>query len=203
MKLLQFLKSFLFKNTKNIPVTFIDRNETRELPEIPDYIVEECQSLQLKLSTTKNDPFSSLRLIYNFLDTYSKFASTFTVCSKGCSSCCKIAVKMTALEASYIEKCTGHKIKENKKRKAKSSTDCPFLMSDVCSIYEYRPFNCRTFFTIDDPKYCKTPDEPHNVYGTNGGEGVAIIHQFRKYIDQLNGKRKENDIRKFFDREDN
>ncbi len=117
MKLLQLLKSFAFKNTKNIPVTFIDRNETRKLPEIPDYIVEECQSLQLKLNTTKHDPFSSLRLIYNFLDTYSKFASTFTVCSKGCSSCCKIAVKVTALEASYIEKCTNHKINENIKEK--------------------------------------------------------------------------------------
>lgn len=199
MKLLQFLKSFFFKNTKNIPVTFIDRNETRELPEIPGDIIKKGQLLQLKLNTTKYSPFSSLQLIYNFLDAYSEFASKFTVCKKGCRSCCKIAVEITELEAKYIATYTGHKIKNTKKRKAKSNTDCPFLMSDICSIYEYRPFNCRTFFTIDDPKYCKTPNEPHKVYGTNGGNGIPIIIQFREHIGRLNGKRMVNDIRKFFD----
>ncbi|HHM2206425.1 TPA: YkgJ family cysteine cluster protein, partial [Klebsiella pneumoniae] len=46
---------------------------------------------------------AEISLIYGFLDTFGEFASTFTVCQKGCSACCKIGVEMTALEASFIE----------------------------------------------------------------------------------------------------
>ncbi|EPO0979388.1 YkgJ family cysteine cluster protein, partial [Klebsiella pneumoniae] len=44
---------------------------------------------------------AEISLIYGFLDTFGEFASTFTVCQKGCSACCKIGVEMTALEASF------------------------------------------------------------------------------------------------------
>jgi len=206
MSLLKFVKRFFFKKNKgisngvideNIPVVFIDRYETRVIPDIPSYIFEESELLISKLRKSEDDPFLSLRLIYDFLDVFSKFASTFTVCSKGCSSCCKIGVNVTALEAKYIENCTGHKVNINKKRKAKTNKSCPFLISDSCSIYEYRPFNCRTFFTADDPKYCKTPNEPHQVYGMNGGEKIPVVHQYRKYVDRLN-KKNVGDIRTFF-----
>ncbi|HFF7243221.1 TPA: YkgJ family cysteine cluster protein, partial [Klebsiella pneumoniae] len=141
---------------------------------------------------------AEISLIYGFLDTFGEFASTFTVCQKGCSACCKIGVEMTALEASFIEKNTSHRIVSNKQRKLKTNTDCPFLIDGICSIYEYRPFNCRTFFTVDNPKYCETPNEPHRTYGSLGGQDINIIYQFRKYIDHLNGKRKKSDIRFFF-----
>ncbi|MDO5893637.1 YkgJ family cysteine cluster protein, partial [Enterobacter hormaechei] len=100
--------------------------------------------------------------------------------------------------ASFIEKNTSHRIVSNKQRKLKTNTDCPFLIDGICSIYEYRPFNCRTFFTVDNPKYCETPNEPHRTYGSLGGQDINIIYQFRKYIDHLNGKRKKSDIRFFF-----
>ncbi|HEC0150777.1 TPA: YkgJ family cysteine cluster protein, partial [Escherichia coli] len=55
------------------------------------------------MDSVKNNPFLEISLIYGFLDTFGEFASTFTVCQKGCSACCKIGVEMTALEASFIE----------------------------------------------------------------------------------------------------
>jgi hypothetical protein len=45
-------------------------------------------------------------------------------------------------------------------------------------------------FTVDNPKYCETPNEPHRTYGSLGGQDINIIYQFRKYIDHLNGKRR-------------
>jgi len=200
MKWIQRLKCFFIRNDKKKDVKFIDRYDIRELPDIPDDIYNESKSLKVVLASIKADPFLKLKLIYDFLDRYSQFASTFTVCTKGCSACCKINVNMTALEASYIEKNTSHRIINNKPRKPKTNTDCPFLISGNCSVYEFRPFNCRTFFTIDNPKYCKTPDEPHQVHGSGGGQGVPVLYQFREYIDRLNGKREVADIRCFFGR---
>lgn len=198
MKWLNFIKRFFPKSDEIIEVKYIERDETRALPDIPENVINDCQILHVTLNSIKNDPFLKINLIYKFLNTFGEFASTFTVCQKGCSACCKISIEMTALEASYIEKNTSHRIRVNKQRKLKTNTDCPFLTSGNCSIYEYRPFNCRTFFTVDNPKYCETPDEPHRTYGNKGGQGIKIIYELRKYIDQLNGKRKKCDIRFFF-----
>lgn len=194
----RLLQRFFPKKNEIIEVKYIERDETRVLPDIPENVIAACQTLQVKLDSVKNNPFLEISLIYGFLDTFGEFASTFTVCQKGCSACCKIGVEMTALEASFIEKNTSHRIVSNKQRKLKTNTDCPFLIDGICSIYEYRPFNCRTFFTVDNPKHCETPNEPHRTYGSLGGQDINIIYQFRKYIDHLNGKRKKSDIRFFF-----
>ncbi|MBW3474153.1 YkgJ family cysteine cluster protein [Hafnia paralvei] len=198
MKGLDWFKNIFSRKNSKDEIQFIEREEIRIIPDIPNFIVEEHQEVEVKLSLNQYNPFEKLSLIYKFLDTYGDFAENFTVCKKGCSACCKIGVKMTALEAHYIEKNTTHKIKFDKNRKMRNDDHCPFLKSNTCSIYKFRPFNCRTFYTIDHPKYCSTPDEIHQVYGSNGGEGIPMIHQFRRYINMINGKRDHTELRKFF-----
>jgi len=33
---------------------------------------------------------------------------------------------------------------------------CPFLINDICSIYEMRPLTCRIHYVEDNPKLCET-----------------------------------------------
>ena len=86
----------------------------------------------------------------------------FIFCKKGCARCCKNAeFPYSEIELKYLlygflqlDKETQNKIEENIKRiveeksKFKGSTflyDCPFLIDDVCSVYDYRGIVCRTF----------------------------------------------------------
>lgn len=180
-----------------IPETFLDKSTVRELPPIPDNIVQASKRLQQTLDSMKDKPFEKLRLIYAFLDTFNKFASTFSVCSKACSECCKIDVHVTTLEAKYLEK---HSDAILSKRTGKIKTHnrpCPFLQNDICTVYDARPFNCCTLFTLDDPKYCST-NEQHQTYGACGGESVKIIQQLRHYVNHLNSTKGAGDIRFYF-----
>ncbi len=181
-------------------VTLLSKNEHRVLPPIPSSIHRKYRNLKTELtasSTTKN-PFSDLEKIYSFLDSYGIFVKTFSVCSKGCSACCKNDVFITSLEANYIAKKAKISTKKTVKSTSKhSNTPCPFLKNNSCSIYSYRPFNCRTFFTLDNPKYCNTGDS-HQIYGVQGGQGIPMIESLKQYTEKLNGKRPESDIRNFF-----
>ncbi len=86
----------------------------------------------------------------------------FIFCHKGCAKCCKKAqFPYSLLEIRYLlsgflklDKETQDKIEENlqsivkKKKKFRGKVfkyECPFLIDDVCSVYEYRGVICRTF----------------------------------------------------------
>lgn len=86
----------------------------------------------------------------------------FIFCKKGCAMCCKHAqFPYSAIEMKYLlngaltlEEKTQQKIEENiagileKKQHYKGKNfkyDCPFLVDNVCSVYEYRGVICRTF----------------------------------------------------------
>lgn len=88
--------------------------------------------------------------------------SPFIFCKKGCAKCCKKAQFPYSLtEIKYLlegfiklEKSTQDKVEENlqkivqKRKKYKGKKfryDCPFLIDDVCCVYEYRGVVCRTF----------------------------------------------------------
>ena len=86
----------------------------------------------------------------------------FIFCKKGCARCCQKALfPYSLLEIKYLltgffklDKQRQQKIEENfqrianKKKKFKGKKffyDCPFLIDNVCSVYEYRGVFCRTF----------------------------------------------------------
>jgi Fe-S-cluster containining protein len=196
---LSWVKNIFSRNkSKNlIEVKLLDKSVHRELPSIPDHIITECEIQQKNLDTLNENPFDKLSRVYGFLNTYGEFAKTFSVCGNGCSSCCKSDVLITTLEAKYIEKKANVKTKKYTGATANHNSNCPFLLNDSCSIYEYRPFNCRTLYTLDDPKYCES-GESHQLYGLQGGKGIPLLSQFKKYVDRLNQKRSIADIRDFF-----
>lgn len=193
------IKNFFSKKKSNrqIDVKFLDKSELRELPPIPEYIIEEYYFQQKNLASINEKPFDQLDRVYKFLNTYGEFVKTFSVCGNRCSACCKSDVLITTLEAEYIEIKTGIKTKKLKNYTTSHNSNCPFLLDESCSIYEYRPFNCRTLYTLDDPKYCISGEE-HQLYGLQGGKGITILEELKKYVDRLNQKRPIADIRDFF-----
>jgi hypothetical protein len=69
LKWINFLQRLLqrfFPKKKNeiIEVKYIERDETRVLPDIPENVIAAaCQTLQVKLDSVKNNPFLEIRAI--------------------------------------------------------------------------------------------------------------------------------------------
>jgi len=190
-----------FKKNKKEPqkIIYRDKADLFELPPIPEELHQQFRNLQTETSGYMSEPLRVLKSMYQYMDSYNKFISSFSVCQRGCNHCCKNDVYITSLEAEYIAQgvnAAPNSIPENKEM---GKVLCPFLgESGECKVYEFRPFNCRTFHTLDDPKYCET-DEDHMIYGSAGhGYGSSILSKIHDAIKQLNGKHKSDDIRAFF-----
>ncbi|MFV0645679.1 MAG: YkgJ family cysteine cluster protein [Sphingomonadaceae bacterium] len=152
--------------TNAIPL--LDKDDYRPLPPIPEEILEDINELYKNVINNQSlSHLEKLGEVYAFLDRCNQFVSTFSVCGKGCSHCCKIDVSVSQLEAEYITATGGPRIKPGSDQTFGHSSACPFLGDDnTCTIYDRRPFNCRTLHTLDDPKYCADPHEIHHqLYG--------------------------------------
>jgi len=44
-----------------------------------------------------------------------------------------------------------------------SNTPCPLLVDGACSVYEHRPWNCRTWFSTEDPEHCAKANKANGV----------------------------------------
>jgi hypothetical protein len=63
LKWINFLQRLLqrfFQKNEIIEVKYIERDETRVLPDIPENVIAACQTLQVKLDSVKNNPFWKL-----------------------------------------------------------------------------------------------------------------------------------------------
>lgn len=169
-----------------------NKNEKTELPPITKELVNKYDDTIHQINFT-SDKYKILENIYDFLNTYNSFVDTFSVCHKGCSACCKNKVQITEIEAEYIQNNTDHKITNNSY--FNKNWDCPFLIDNSCSIYNVRPFSCRTLHTLDDPKYCETSEE-HQLYGAHLGKGVPMYERMASIIKTISPDIK--DIRYFF-----
>lgn len=88
------------------------------------------------------------------------------MCHKGCFTCClKPSVPMTPLEiqglswfsSERLENPLRKKVKEQL-HKHKDTTQCPFLVEGLCSVYPIRPIACRQFFVFGSP--CMANEDP-------------------------------------------
>jgi len=61
-----------------------------------------------------------------------------------------------------------------------ASNYCPFLINNNCSIYNFRPFACRTLHAAYNPKYCET--NQNIFYGKNLGRGDGIYEDIGLYF---------------------
>ena len=175
------------------------KNEQIDLPEIPQELYQGFEKVYNHLNSTNQRPLLKLKKIYDFMEIYSDFVPTFTVCAKGCSYCCSIDISVLEVEAKYIEENSSIKIKRPLKGPTHGNkSKCPFLSGNECSIYEIRPFQCRTFFTLDDPKHCENGEE-YKIYGSFvGGYTLEFYKKFDEILHELNGNKSILDIRNYF-----
>lgn len=175
----------------------------KKLPKIPKKLVQKYHALLASISFPTSNELAKLGEIYAFLDEYNKFIATFAVCTPKCSYCCHIPVQITPIEAEFIEIQTGVK-KHFRNQSVNLNSPCPFLdTKGLCSVYESRPFNCRTFHAIENPHYCKT-GEPQLTYGNAGSNyGSNILLNLRDKVHYMNHSIYPSlivgDIRHFFD----
>jgi Fe-S-cluster containining protein len=111
---------------------------------------ERFENFEKFLSSVNDD----LNKIFNYQKEYIH-------CKKGCSYCCRQGdYPISKIEYDYLM--SGfEKLDENIKIKIRESIEkakqgdresytCPFLIDNCCSIYNYRPFVCRTFGVLTE-----------------------------------------------------
>lgn len=84
------------------------------------------------------------------LDVYFKEQAEFICCKKGCSACCKkgdypiseIELRYLMLAFSSLNNDIKAVVQKNFSVMQKGA-QCPFLINNECSVYEYRPIICR------------------------------------------------------------
>lgn len=154
------------------------------LKPVPDKYFDELKALINKLNTQSGNIYLKLKQMYAFLDRFNKeFVSTFTSCQKGCSSCCKIDVHLTALEATHIAQASKLTARDNPLTTGHESK-CPFLSEKgTCSIYNYRPLLCRTYHVLTPPEMCNDPDAQVMQYGSQSANmGNHIYKTIAEWI---------------------
>jgi len=115
-----------------------------------------------------------LEFITNKLNKFFNRQKDYIFCKPGCALCCKDAeFPYSAIEMEYLlegfetlSEDTKNKIANNIKEILKQKKthkegrfvyDCPFLINDVCSVYDYRGIVCRSFglMSLPDSKHSK------------------------------------------------
>lgn len=120
-----------------------------------------------QLDRMASSPRSKLPKLYVLMEQVGDLRAPYLACNSGCSACCKtIPVEISDLEAKLISEATGiayrtltpgrHSIEGTSPDW--KNTPCPFLKDDRCSIYEHRPYNCRSLGVVDKDSLTCTPE---------------------------------------------
>lgn len=115
-----------------------------------------------------SSPKSKLRKVYKLVDELGQAATPFIACKKGCSACCKMNVSISSVEAEQIALYSQKNINHLKRSIAHdighfSGIACPFLIDNVCSIYEVRPYMCRAHVSFDTSSYWCEPEKAYDA----------------------------------------
>ncbi len=137
------------------------------------------------------------------LENFFKSHKEFLHCKAGCANCCKKGdypiseIELKYLMQGYIKLDNSVKQKiQNNIKNIKKSEACPFLIDDLCSVYEYRPIICRVHglaYVCKDKivkiPYCVNDGKNYSSVFVNG---EFIIEPIKEKLDTL-------DILKEFD----
>ena len=129
---------------------------------IPPELSKREDEIQLTLAKKNASPRSKLGKIYSLLADLGKVAEPYIACGKGCSSCCKMNVTISQIEANLIAEKTGIKSKQFTSSQSHNIEEfigipCIFLKDGSCSIYDIRPFVCRKHVSFDMTAYWCDP----------------------------------------------
>ena len=114
------------------------------------------------------------------LNSYINLHKSYIQCKKGCSLCCqKGDYPISELELKYLmqgfiklENSQKQIIQNNVKNMQKGEA-CPFLVDNLCSLYEYRPIICR----VHGLAYLCKADTVKLPYCANIGKNYAEVYQ--------------------------
>lgn len=184
---------------KTIKIRSIQEARDLELPLISNETLNAFHVLEQRVAAGGMGKHTVIREIYKIVDEVGSMLSPFTVCSKGCSHCCRIPVLLTDVEATYISRNTANKAAIEHFRPVSQATNgdpCPLLTgNNDCSVYEYRPLACRAFATFDNPSLCESREVEHVTYGVQSN---LLFKKCREWIIELNQKGGAADIRSYF-----
>lgn len=79
---------------------------------IPADLSQQEDNIQAKLAKENASTRSKLRKIYNLMTDLGSVAEPYVACAKGCSSCCKMNVTISQIEANLISEKTGIKVNQ-------------------------------------------------------------------------------------------
>lgn len=165
----------------------------------------------LKGITTANvSRAGKLRELLTLTSQVRAIAQPFAPCKRGCSDCCYQRVIVTQLEAQVI----GEAIRRPPARVQASAelpplnafgrdTPCTFLADGECSIYEHRPFACRSYLNLDiDALVCSMENMDLAKSGSRDTVGIPLLGPgpLGKVYEELNRNEARGDIRQFFAR---
>lgn len=107
-----------------------------------------------QLSQAAASPRSKLPKLYALMESFGVLRNPHVSCKAGCSACCRtIPVEISDLEAKHIAHATGKTPAQlpagRHGLRGFLNTDCPFLVNHQCSIYEHRPYGCRSLAVVD------------------------------------------------------
>jgi len=144
---------------------------------------------------------SKLGKIYSLMTEVSQAITPYVACGKGCSDCCKMNVSISIIEAERLS-AVSKKLMAIVKHPVRHPDEvfvgvpCPFLVDDACSVYEARPYACRSHYSFDTSAYWCHPAR------ANEGE-MSLLHMggARQAYDEIvvsSRLRGFADIRDFF-----
>ncbi len=107
-----------------------------------------------KLSQTASSARSKLPKLYALMESFGELRAPHVSCKAGCSACCRnIPVELSDLEAKHIAAATGKTVTPLPPGRHSQlgflTPHCPFLVNNQCSIYEHRPYGCRSLAVVD------------------------------------------------------
>jgi len=120
-----------------------------------------------KLNSEASSPRSKLPKLYAMMELVGEVRAPHLACSAGCTSCCRtIPVEISDLEAKHIASAIGrpHAVLPPGRHTIPTSspqyvnTPCTFLVDNLCSIYEHRPYNCRSLAVVDRDALTCSPE---------------------------------------------
>ena len=167
---------------------------------VPEEMFAKEAALPEKLRNLNASKAVKLRKVYQLADQFSTLMAPYIACTNGCSHCCHHDVEISSLEATSISNFSGRAARPIQKSIVRTDrpyrgSPCPFLVKDLCSVYEVRPLVCRNHASYDVTNTACLPayideDRPILRFGgllnawveVSSGKGDAVLADIRDFF---------------------